>query len=98
MKEVQKVETDKIEISKPVEHLKKISFLGSVKKQPNMNVYECSLVTGDVVVASMELVIGSKGKLISQVKVKENHIYCYALNGKNAVRKFAKSILNGRVR
>lgn len=97
MKEVQNIQSDKIQISKPVEQQKKIVFLGSVKKRPNMVVFEASLITGDILPAKMELMIDASGKQTSQVKVKENHIYCYALNGKNAVRKFEK-MLNGRAR
>jgi hypothetical protein len=97
MKETEIKHQDQIEVSKPVFQQKKHTFLGSVKKQPNMSVFEASLESGDVVPAVMELVMTHEGKQIHQVKFKENHIYCYALNGKNAVRKFEK-MLNGRVR
>jgi hypothetical protein len=97
MKEVQLHNQDKIEISKPVEQQMKFAFLGSLRKKPNLIVFEASLLTGDVVPAKMELTITASGKNVHTVKVKEDHIYCYALNGKNAVRKFER-MLHGRAR
>jgi hypothetical protein len=96
MKEVQPVSSDKIEIVKQPEHLKKMRLVGSLIKKPNLVVFEASLITGDVIPAAIELVLTTSGKELHQVKVKENHIYCYALNGKNAVRKLSKMLSNGR--
>lgn len=98
MKETQSIGSDKIEIVKQPQQIKKITFVGSLIKKPNMKVYEASILTGDVFLAEMEMQIDTKGKAKHVVKVKENHIYCYALNDKNAMRKFEKMLRNGRLR
>lgn len=98
MKESQNIAKDTIEITKPVEQRKTIGLVGSLRKKPNLIVFEASLITGDIVRATMELVVDSNFKQYHKVMVKENHIYCYALNGKNAVRKFEKMLNNGRRR
>jgi hypothetical protein len=89
------VSKDVLEIRKNVQEEKKRTFLGSVKKRPNMTVWEASLITGDVAPAKMQMMVGVNGKKTHEVKTRENHIYCYALNGKNAVRKLQK-VINGR--
>jgi hypothetical protein len=90
------VDKDVLEIRKNVQEEKKHVFIGSLRKQPNLRVFEASLVTGNVFFAKMELIIDAKGKATHIVKTRENHIYCYALNAKNAMRKFQKMLNNGR--
>jgi hypothetical protein len=76
---------------KPVQQEKKVQFMGSLIKKPNMNVWRLDIKTGDVDLAPMELIyVGGKYK--NEVKMEPGYYYCYALNGKNAMKKFIKML------
>ena len=64
----------------------------------NMKVWECDLVTGDIIEAEISITpyVDSKGKLRKnrKVMIRKNCIYEYAMNGENATRKFETRIVN----
>jgi hypothetical protein len=92
MNEIKLKVTERIAEIKPVQVEKERKLIGQMLKKPNMIVFRACLKSGDVTKAPMELIVNHLGKKTHLVNVEEGFIYCYALNGKNAVKKFERRI------
>lgn len=72
-------------------HEKKKELLTSVKIFPGQTFWELDLTTQKISPVTYEVkTIEFDGELTSDVNMKENHLYCVALNENNAMRKFIK--------
>jgi hypothetical protein len=83
-----------VTIPSPTEH----KYLGTMRKINGLTVWKCNLATMEIAKAEFEkeeatfemakLQAGTRRKIVRE----QNHIYCQALNMKNAEKKFAKEI------
>src|SRR5690348_16249236 len=68
---------------------KQTVHLGRVKVRPGQSLWELNISTLEVVPVKYDVTaVGIDGSINSQVITKEDHLYCVAINKKNAVRKF----------
>jgi hypothetical protein len=92
MNEVKLKVTERIAEIKPVQVEKEKKLIAKLIKKPNMTVFRACLKSGDVSKAPMELIVNHEGNNTHMVHVEEGFLYCYALNSKNAVKKFERRI------
>lgn len=84
------------ELVSPVQQPKQKKYLGSVKRQPGLNLYEVNVATLEVNFAKTDVipVINKEGvsSTRNMLRVNKGCIYVQAMNTKNALRKALKHI------
>lgn len=96
MKEIQEVRKDtlQIEAEKPIERQNKL--VGSTRLHAGQKLWECNIETGEIAQVNYEdtAEIDFENKEArKRVTVKEGHLYCGAINKKNAVKHFTKMLV-----
>jgi hypothetical protein len=100
MKETNQISPDQIEISAPKPIQKQKVLLGKLRPQPGQKVFEVDMVTAIVKESVYErvnakLLPDGTTKVEKKINVKDGHLYCVALNKRNAEKRFLKMI-NGK--
>lgn len=87
---------DKTEIQNVVPIIKEKKFVASLRSRKGQKTYQLELTTMIITEAEFtnEFITMTDlgGKVTRQIKIKDNCIYCVALNFKNADRKFHKML------
>lgn len=93
MKELQPQTEDRVVITDQKQQEKKLKLIGSIKPQKGLCLFEMDIDTGMISKAEFKSVISTlTGAVHKQLVMKPKHLYCVALNFRNADRKFVKMI------
>jgi hypothetical protein len=84
---------EQVVISSSQKEQKKTKFLGQIRPQRGQRIYELNVKSLDIIdVTPQGTDVDISGKVNRKLQVREGHIYCVALNEKNAERKFIKRL------
>lgn len=72
-------------------------ILGKLRPKPGQKVWECNMANGQIAeceeeAAEARLNKDGSARVVRNIKVKDNHLYCVAINRENAERKFIKQV------
>lgn len=93
MKELENIQQDKLGVQQEAPVLTQLVKFGSLKRQPGQKVFEMNVQTFMVCEIAPDYSVSFESQQMKgRIDMKPGHLYCVALNAKNAVRKFGKML------
>lgn len=92
MKELNSHIKAEIQITEAKEYAKKKAYLGSLRRHPGQTVFQMNIRTGIILPAEFSETTAHlrTGQIIKKILIKEDTVYCVAINESNASKKFMK--------
>jgi hypothetical protein len=89
MKELDAHKKEEIAVHAQKQQEKQHAFIGQFRPHPGQKIWQIDLKTLEVTPAEIdEAAVNIEGEVQKKIIVKEKHLYCVAINKKNALRKF----------